>query len=50
MEIPIAIAGKVAEYTVAPVGRSLGDLLFYKRNVKNLETQVKNLRNIRERE
>ena len=48
MEV-LVIARKVAKYIVAPVVCSLGYLLFYRSNVKNLKTQVKELQNKAER-
>ncbi|XP_062076306.1 disease resistance protein At4g27190-like isoform X2 [Humulus lupulus] len=49
MEIAISIAGKIAEYTVAPVGRQLGYLFHYTSNVDNLKTQMQDLKDARER-
>ena len=49
MEVLLAVAGKVAEYTVELVGRSLSHLFFYESNVKDLKTQVKELQNKGER-
>ncbi|KAJ7954366.1 Disease resistance protein [Quillaja saponaria] len=49
MEIAIAFAAKVVEYTVAPIGRQLGCLIFYKRNVENLKTQVQRLEETKDR-
>ncbi|KAJ7969094.1 Disease resistance protein [Quillaja saponaria] len=43
MEIAIAIAAKVVEYTVAPIGRQLKYVIFNKSNVENLKTQVQRL-------
>ncbi|KAJ7962142.1 Disease resistance protein [Quillaja saponaria] len=49
MEIVIAIAAKVVEYTVAPIGRQLGYLIFYRRNVEDLRIQVQRLEETKER-
>ncbi|KAJ7971603.1 Disease resistance protein [Quillaja saponaria] len=49
MEIAIGIAAKVVEYTVAPIGRQLGHLIFCKSNVENLKTQVLRLEETKDR-
>ncbi|XP_061339577.1 uncharacterized protein LOC133286205 [Gastrolobium bilobum] len=49
MDILISIAGKVAEYTVEPIGRQAGYLIFYKDNFKKLDDQVKELEDTRVR-
>ncbi|KAJ1435917.1 P-loop containing nucleoside triphosphate hydrolase [Sesbania bispinosa] len=49
MEVVISIAGKVAEYTVAPIGRQAGYLIFYKGNFKDLADHVKKLDAAKER-
>ncbi|XP_060974351.1 uncharacterized protein LOC115695606 [Cannabis sativa] len=49
MEFVISIGAKIAEYTVAPVGRQLGYLFLYTRNVDNLKTQVQNLNDAQNR-
>ncbi|PRQ18278.1 putative P-loop containing nucleoside triphosphate hydrolase, leucine-rich repeat domain, L [Rosa chinensis] len=48
MEILAAIAGKLAEYTVAPIGRQVGYLAHYKSNCQNLLTKVEDLRDARD--
>ncbi|XP_028780998.1 uncharacterized protein LOC114737249 [Neltuma alba] len=52
MEIVTTIAGKFVEpivgYTVAPLGRQLGYLMFYKGNFKNLRDQVEELKRLKE--
>ncbi|RVW64725.1 hypothetical protein CK203_063131 [Vitis vinifera] len=42
-EIAIAIAAKVVEYLVAPIGRPFGYLFNYRSNIDNLVHQVENL-------
>ncbi|XP_061346314.1 disease resistance protein RPS2-like, partial [Gastrolobium bilobum] len=49
MDILISIAGKVAEYTVAPIGRQACYLIFYKDNFKKLDDDVKELEDTRVR-
>ncbi|KAJ7962091.1 Disease resistance protein [Quillaja saponaria] len=49
MDIVIAIAAKVLECTVAPIGRQLGYLIFYRSNVENLKTQAQRLEEKRDR-
>ncbi|KAI4354825.1 hypothetical protein L6164_003658 [Bauhinia variegata] len=49
MEIVLAFAGKVAEYTVEPIARQLGYLFCYKSNIDNLKTQVKRLEGAKDR-
>ncbi|KAM5555422.1 disease resistance protein [Rosa sericea] len=48
-----AVVGKIAEYTVEPfgrlVGRQVGYLIHYNKNLQNLRTQVKNLSVARDR-
>ncbi|KAI4353030.1 hypothetical protein L6164_002008 [Bauhinia variegata] len=48
MEVLISIAAKIAEYTVAPIGRQVGYVLFYKGNLKELNEAVKELEVARE--
>ncbi|KAL1368277.1 hypothetical protein AAHE18_02G110100 [Arachis hypogaea] len=43
MEILSSVAGKVAEYTVAPIGRQFSYLIFYKANFKELSKRVTDL-------
>ncbi|XP_060974352.1 disease resistance protein At4g27190-like [Cannabis sativa] len=47
--IATSILGKLAEYTVAPVGRQLGYLLHYTTNVSDLRTQLEHLNSARQR-
>ncbi|KAI4356764.1 hypothetical protein L6164_000758 [Bauhinia variegata] len=49
IDILISIAGKISEYTIAPVARQVGYLIFFGRNVKNLKTQVDELHKAKER-
>ncbi|KAF4378016.1 hypothetical protein G4B88_004623, partial [Cannabis sativa] len=49
MEFVISIGAKIAEYTVAPVGRQLGYLLCYTRNVEKLKTQAQDLKDAKDR-
>ncbi|XP_062076327.1 uncharacterized protein LOC133781370 [Humulus lupulus] len=49
MEIVISVAAKIAEYTVAPVGRQLGYLFRYSANVYNLKIRMQDLKDTRER-
>ncbi|WJX10801.1 hypothetical protein P8452_01480 [Trifolium repens] len=49
MEILTAVAGKVADYTVVPIGRQASYLIFYKGNFKKLADHVKDLQAVRER-
>ncbi|KAJ7961869.1 Disease resistance protein [Quillaja saponaria] len=49
MEIVIAFAAKVVEYTVAPIGRQLGYLIFYTSNKENLRTQFRSLEETKDR-
>ncbi|GMN25193.1 hypothetical protein TIFTF001_000840 [Ficus carica] len=49
VNVGAAILGKIGEYTVAPVGRHLSYLVYYNRNVTNLETQIRQLRNAKDR-
>ncbi|XP_057745253.1 uncharacterized protein LOC130963123 [Arachis stenosperma] len=43
MDILIAVAAKIAEYTVAPIGRQVGYLIFYKAKFKELRDRVSDL-------
>ncbi|XP_062026989.1 disease resistance protein At4g27190-like [Rosa rugosa] len=43
MEILAAIAGKLAEFTVAPIGRQVGYLAHHKSNHQNLQTKLEDL-------
>ncbi|KAM5572920.1 hypothetical protein ABKV19_012800 [Rosa sericea] len=43
MEILAAIAGKLAEYTVKPIGRQVGYLAHYKSNHQKLQTKLEDL-------
>ncbi|KAM6555194.1 hypothetical protein CsatB_015956 [Cannabis sativa] len=49
MEFVISIGAKIAEYTVAPVGRQLGYLFRYTTNVSELRTQLEDLNNATQR-
>ncbi|PNX59819.1 disease resistance protein, partial [Trifolium pratense] len=49
MEILTAVAGKVADYTVVPIGRQASYLIFYKGNFKMLADRVNDLHAVRER-
>ncbi|XP_039690108.1 uncharacterized protein [Medicago truncatula] len=49
MEILISIVGKIAEYTVVPIGRQASYLIFYKGNFKTLNDHVEDLEAARER-
>ncbi|KAF3453152.1 hypothetical protein FNV43_RR03589 [Rhamnella rubrinervis] len=49
VDILISIAAKVGEYTVAPIGRQLGYLFCYKRNVEDFNTKIGDLKNVKER-
>ena len=46
-EIVIAVAGKVSEYLVAPIGRHLGYLFCYRSHAEKLRNQVQTLRTAR---
>ena len=46
-EIVIAVAGKVSEYLVAPIGRQLGYLFCYRSHAEKLRNQVQTLRTAR---
>ena len=46
-EIVIAVAGKVSEYLVAPIGRQLGYLFCYRSHAETLRNQVQTLRTVR---
>ncbi|CAL5423016.1 unnamed protein product [Camellia sinensis] len=43
VNIVLPIVMKVGEYLVAPVGRQFGYLIFYQRNIKDLEKRVQKL-------
>ncbi|RYR73169.1 hypothetical protein Ahy_A02g007504 [Arachis hypogaea] len=43
MDILIAVAAKIAEYTVAPIGRQVGYLIFHKAKFKELRDRVSDL-------
>ncbi|XLR11206.1 hypothetical protein S83_039144 [Arachis hypogaea] len=43
MDILISVAAKIAEYTVAPIGRQVGYLIFYKAKFKELRDRVSDL-------
>ncbi len=47
-EIVIAVAGKVSEYLVAPIGRHLGYLFCYRSHAEKLRNQVETLRTARD--
>ncbi|XP_062083141.1 uncharacterized protein LOC133789321 isoform X2 [Humulus lupulus] len=49
ISIGTSIVAKIAEYTVAPVGRQLGYLFCYAGNVDNLKTRMQELKNARDR-
>ncbi|KAM6555202.1 hypothetical protein CsatB_015964 [Cannabis sativa] len=49
MDFIIGIGAKIAEYTVAPVGRQLGYLFRYTTNVSELRTQLEDLNNATQR-
>ncbi|KAF4359535.1 hypothetical protein F8388_003538 [Cannabis sativa] len=49
MEIVVSIGAKISEYTVAPLGRQLGYLFYYTRNVENLNTQLQHLNDAQNR-
>uniref|UniRef100_A0A803QAG9 AAA+ ATPase domain-containing protein n=1 Tax=Cannabis sativa TaxID=3483 RepID=A0A803QAG9_CANSA len=49
MEFVISIGAKIAEYTVAPLGRQLGYLFRYTTNVTELRTQLEDLNNATQR-
>ncbi|KAK9944423.1 hypothetical protein M0R45_009993 [Rubus argutus] len=48
MEVVIAVVGKVAEYSVAPVVRQFGYLIHYESNVAHLTNQVETLTAMRD--
>ncbi|PRQ18199.1 putative P-loop containing nucleoside triphosphate hydrolase, leucine-rich repeat domain, L [Rosa chinensis] len=48
MEILAAIAGKLAEYSVAPIGLQVGYLAHYKSNHQKLQTKLKELIAVRD--
>ncbi|KAF8035124.1 hypothetical protein BT93_C1228 [Corymbia citriodora subsp. variegata] len=45
----IGIASKLGEYLIAPIGRRLGYVLFYKSYVEHLKKEVKELETARQR-
>ncbi|KAK2640637.1 hypothetical protein Ddye_028432 [Dipteronia dyeriana] len=49
VEIVVSVAGKVAEYLVAPVGRQFSYLCNYRSNVDNLKKKFEKLRNEKEK-
>ncbi|KAF3453161.1 hypothetical protein FNV43_RR03598 [Rhamnella rubrinervis] len=49
IDILISIAAKVGEYTVAPIGRQLGYLFSYQKNVEDFNTKIGDLKNVKER-
>ncbi|KAI9186093.1 hypothetical protein LWI28_013699 [Acer negundo] len=49
VEIVVSVAGKVAEYLVAPVGHQFSYLCNYRNNVDNLKKEFEKLRNEKER-
>ncbi|XP_062082835.1 probable disease resistance protein At4g27220 [Humulus lupulus] len=49
ISIATSIVAKIAEYTVAPIGRQLGYLFCYAGNVENLNTRMQELKNARDR-
>ncbi|KAI4356770.1 hypothetical protein L6164_000764 [Bauhinia variegata] len=49
MDIITSIAQIIAQYTVAPVARQVGYLIFFGRNMKNLKTRVDELLKAKER-
>ncbi|KAK2400175.1 disease resistance protein [Trifolium repens] len=49
MEILTSVVGKVADYTVVPIGRQASYLIFYNGKFKMLEAHVNNLHALRER-
>uniref|UniRef100_A0A803QAH0 AAA+ ATPase domain-containing protein n=1 Tax=Cannabis sativa TaxID=3483 RepID=A0A803QAH0_CANSA len=49
MEIVISVVAKIAEYTLKPVGRQLGYLFYYTRNVEKLNTQLQQLNDAQNR-
>ncbi|XP_062081091.1 probable disease resistance protein At4g27220 [Humulus lupulus] len=49
ISIATSIVAKIAEYTVAPVGRQLGYLFCYAGNVDYLKTRMQELKNARDR-
>ncbi|KAJ7942942.1 Disease resistance protein [Quillaja saponaria] len=48
MEVVLAIAGKVGEYTVAPIGRQLGYLFCYGSNLNELRKKAEKLEEAKE--
>ncbi|XP_012568215.1 putative disease resistance protein At3g15700 [Cicer arietinum] len=49
MDVVTFIVGKVADYMVVPIGRQVGYLIFYNRNLKKLDDKIKDLNDARER-
>ncbi|KAI4356768.1 hypothetical protein L6164_000762 [Bauhinia variegata] len=49
MDILISIVGNIIEHTIAPVARQVGYVIFFRRNVKNLKTQVDELQKAKQR-
>ncbi|KAK9273642.1 hypothetical protein L1049_018452 [Liquidambar formosana] len=47
VEVLIAIAAKIGEYLVAPIGRQFSYLFCYNCNIKNFGKKIKDLENIR---
>ncbi|KAK9273875.1 hypothetical protein L1049_018687 [Liquidambar formosana] len=47
VEVLIAIAAKIGEYLVAPIGRQFSYLFCYNCNIKNFRKKIKDLENIR---
>ncbi|KAL6997730.1 hypothetical protein U1Q18_007855, partial [Sarracenia purpurea var. burkii] len=48
-DLVLSIATKIGEYLVAPVSRQFGYLIFYDRNIQNLEKKVQNLKDTRDK-
>nr|XP_048324396.1 probable disease resistance protein At4g27220 [Ziziphus jujuba var. spinosa]XP_048324397.1 probable disease resistance protein At4g27220 [Ziziphus jujuba var. spinosa] len=44
MDVVIAIVAKIAEYTVAPVGRQIGYVFSYRSNMDNLDSKIRELK------
>ena len=47
MEFLVALVGEVVKFTVKPVGRQFGYVLFYRSNIRRLQESVESLRNTR---
>ncbi|RHN74728.1 putative P-loop containing nucleoside triphosphate hydrolase, leucine-rich repeat domain, L [Medicago truncatula] len=43
MDATISVAAKIAEYMVVPIGRQFGYILYYKRNLERMKTNVQKL-------